>query len=606
MNAISRTGNIFEDVAIKAPVRVATTAEIVLAGLQTIDDAVLIEGDRVLVKDQSDESENGLYAASSGTWQRTVDASKNTDFVQGTLVPVATGTANGGVIYAQQCADSPVVIGTSLITFVDQTNITGQQMAATSTTSLAIGVGAMTFATQAGKRFEANQWVLAYSSSNPSNAVLAQITSYVGTALVVNSVAIGGAGTVSDWQIVLANSPASAGRVPPVGTGNVTGPGGSVAGNLAAFNDPTGKVLKDSGMKAGTMAGRDQVLHGDVAASAVDFGAMAPGVLPLPHAAPLPTDNLILSNDVSSPNTVVDVSPGRVVSDDGATNMVLLAAQAKRLDLAWAPGGSAASPAGGTDSGSVGANQTSHVYLIGRIGTAVTSWSRTSNVVTLLCAAHGLGVGGTMRVRSVGSGLDGEYVVSAVPGANQVSFASVGADVGATVVAGFCDGFDVLLSNQAINAYPSPAMPSGWTVKQCLGSVLTDGSGNIRPFLQVVDEFRHSPSMQNSVGVSNPGTSSLRGTAVPLGLSVFARVQLQVTADTTSLDGRICSPVLSSEPAAQSNSDFFVVGGTLGFATLSQLTDSAGRLLFNFSYSTAAVSVGWRTIGWRDPRRRLF
>jgi len=606
MNAISRTGNIFEDVAIKAPVRVATTAEIVLSGLQTIDDAVLIEGDRVLVKDQPDETQNGIYGASSGNWQRTVDASKNTDFVQGTLVPVATGTDNGGVIYAQQCADSPVVIGTSLITFVDQTDITGQQMAATSTTSLAIGMGAMTFATQAGKRFAADQWVLAFSAANPNNAVLAQITSYAGTALVVDSIATGGAGTVDDWQIVLANSPASAGRVPPVGTGNVSGPGVAVSGNLAAFDGPTGKVVKDTGIPAGTLAGRNQLLAGDAGPASIAGSNLAPGAVGVPYIAPQLADNLILSNSSTSPNTTINISPGRVVSDDGSAFLVLAGSLSKRLDQAWTAGGTTGAPAGGADSGVLGASQTWHFYLIGRIGIAATSWSRTSNVVTVLAPSHGLGVGGTVRLRNFGGGLDGENVISGVPDANHLSFANNGADVGATAVTALCDGFDVLASNQALNAYPTPAMPSGWVVKQCLGSVLSDGSGNVIQFMQTGDRFVFSPSVSD-VNLTDPGLAATTlALTLPTGVRVMGEISIGLlSAGGTETHALVTSLEGSAEAVGSGNGD---LGATATTAQTTKFvrTNTQAQVQALVSFSNANVHLLLRTRGWVDPRRRLF
>lgn len=114
---VSRLGNIFEDVAVKAPCRAATTANIVLSGLQTVDTVALAEGDRVLVWKQTDTTTNGIYQASSGNWIRTADASKNTDFVTGTMVFITGGAANGSQIFEMRTADAPVVIGTSLLVF---------------------------------------------------------------------------------------------------------------------------------------------------------------------------------------------------------------------------------------------------------------------------------------------------------------------------------------------------------------------------------------------------------------------------------------------------------------------------------------------------------
>ena len=55
---------------VKASVRVATTANITLSGLQIIDGSTLVAGDRVLVKNQTVASQNGIYEAASGSWVR--------------------------------------------------------------------------------------------------------------------------------------------------------------------------------------------------------------------------------------------------------------------------------------------------------------------------------------------------------------------------------------------------------------------------------------------------------------------------------------------------------------------------------------------------------
>lgn len=83
---------------VKASVRVATTAAITLASDlengDTIDGVVLATGDRVLVKDQADASENGIYVvAASGAPSRAADADQG-DLTGGAFVFVEEGTAN--------------------------------------------------------------------------------------------------------------------------------------------------------------------------------------------------------------------------------------------------------------------------------------------------------------------------------------------------------------------------------------------------------------------------------------------------------------------------------------------------------------------------------
>jgi hypothetical protein len=83
----------------KTPVRVATTANITLSGLQAIDGITVAEDDRVLVKDQTASEDNGVYAASTGEWSRTKDFDGAGDFVRGTTVVAAQGTLNVGRVY---------------------------------------------------------------------------------------------------------------------------------------------------------------------------------------------------------------------------------------------------------------------------------------------------------------------------------------------------------------------------------------------------------------------------------------------------------------------------------------------------------------------------
>lgn len=80
---------------------------------------------------------------------------------------------------------------------------------------------------------------------------------------------------------------------------------------------------------------------------------------------------LTLSNNVADAANDIDIAVGSAASD-GTTPaiMVLASALGKRLDAAWAVGGTPASPVGGLDTGSV-ANATYHVWLIQRSDTGV-------------------------------------------------------------------------------------------------------------------------------------------------------------------------------------------------------------------------------------------
>ena len=80
---------------VKASVRVATTTGITLANVQTIDGISLAAGDRVLVKDQTNSAENGIYdVVSGGNWTRSSDADHNDEVTPGMFTFVEEGTAN--------------------------------------------------------------------------------------------------------------------------------------------------------------------------------------------------------------------------------------------------------------------------------------------------------------------------------------------------------------------------------------------------------------------------------------------------------------------------------------------------------------------------------
>ena len=103
----------------KDSVKVATTANITLSGTQTIDGVAISADQRVLVKNQSTGSENGIYLCKSGAWERSADMNAAGEF-SGAAVFVQEGTANGDTGYV--CTnDGNVTVGTTAITFVQFT-----------------------------------------------------------------------------------------------------------------------------------------------------------------------------------------------------------------------------------------------------------------------------------------------------------------------------------------------------------------------------------------------------------------------------------------------------------------------------------------------------
>ena len=101
---------------IKEAVKVATTANITLSGTQTIDNVAVSADQRVLVKDQSTASQNGIYLCKAGSWTRTDDLAAGAD-ASSVFVFVSEGNTNADNSFV--CTDNKgsAVVGTNNLTF---------------------------------------------------------------------------------------------------------------------------------------------------------------------------------------------------------------------------------------------------------------------------------------------------------------------------------------------------------------------------------------------------------------------------------------------------------------------------------------------------------
>ena len=130
----------------KQPVVCATLAPITLHGLQTIDLVTVTEGQRVLVKNQTAQADNGIYVASASAWSRASDANTWAElvsayvFVQQGSTQADTGwvcTVDAGgtlgvtpIVWAQFSGAGTYTAGTGLTLSGNQFSITNTAVSA--------------------------------------------------------------------------------------------------------------------------------------------------------------------------------------------------------------------------------------------------------------------------------------------------------------------------------------------------------------------------------------------------------------------------------------------------------------------------------------------
>ncbi len=165
---------------------------------------------------------------------------------------------------------------------------------------------------------------------------------------------------------------------------------------------------------------------------------------------------------------------------------------------------------------------------------------------------------------------------------------------------------DVLFSTSAT----APTMPSGYTLKRRIGSIKTDGSGNIILYWQYGDEFLWDVPV-NDINVTNPGTAAVTRTlTLPTGVVVKAKVSVlgYGSAATDPPAGVYLSDLAAtnSAPAAGLFTPVYAYGSTgLQTGTTGEVwTNTSAQIRSRCQVSTAATGVYINTIGWIDPRGR--
>jgi hypothetical protein len=241
----------------KAPALTATSANITLSGLQTINGVTLVAGDVVLVKNQGTASENGIYVASAGPWTYSVGGDTWSEYV-GAIIFIASGSLNGTAWY---CTAQPG--GTLGVTAMNWSNFsvassytagTGLTLTGTVFSITNTGVSAATYGSATASAVIAvnAQGQITSASSSTITPAVGSITGFgtgVATALAVNTgstgsfVVDGGAlGTPSSGTLTNCTFPTL--------NQNTTGTAGGLSATLAITSGGTGQITASAAFNA--------------------------------------------------------------------------------------------------------------------------------------------------------------------------------------------------------------------------------------------------------------------------------------------------------------------------------------------------------------------
>jgi hypothetical protein len=190
--------------AVKAPVRAASTANINLSSPgSTIDGVTMATGERFLAKDQSTNTQNGVYVwnGSAVAATRATDADVWTE-LPGALVVVQEGTVNADRVYLCT-SNAGGTLGSTAITWA-QVGATGIQSSALTTLS-----GTSTDVTGIPAGVKEITIGISGMSTNGTSAIIIQLgdsggvetTGYLGTGTTADGATVGSANSTSGFMI---------------------------------------------------------------------------------------------------------------------------------------------------------------------------------------------------------------------------------------------------------------------------------------------------------------------------------------------------------------------------------------------------------------------
>lgn len=254
----------------QAVVAATTTNLATLSGLLTLDGITVAAGDRVLVKNQTTASQNGIYTAAAGAWTRAIDMDTSAEFPNATVY-VSLGATLADTGWTQ--VNDAITVGTSPITFVQFSGsgtytagtgltLTGNTFAISAPISTTLGGTGLTTSGAANQILGVNSGATGLEYKTVASGAGVSVTQGAGLITIANtgvtSIVAGtgisisgatGAVTVNNTGVTSVNAATTSAALtisggPITTTGSITINAQADINALASFNTATGIAVR--------------------------------------------------------------------------------------------------------------------------------------------------------------------------------------------------------------------------------------------------------------------------------------------------------------------------------------------------------------------------
>jgi trimeric autotransporter adhesin len=307
----------------KTPALVLGVTNVALNGLQTIDGVTLVANDRVLLINQTDPVENGLWLAQAGAWTRPADFDTG-DTAGQAYVLILSGSINAGASYL--CNTPTAIIGTDPIGFA-------LFSLPNTTTGANVGTGTgLVFRNKTGTTLNFRSLLADTHMSIVSNTDDVTIGTDATSANTAGTiVARDGSGDFSAGTITASLTGAASLNVLKAGdtmTGSLTMPAGTVASPSLKFTGSatgTGITAETANVLSFDISGTEIM---NVGATGVSIDAFTTAGVVHNSAAGLLTSSLIVNADVSPTAAIADTKLATISTAGKVANSATTATSA--------------------------------------------------------------------------------------------------------------------------------------------------------------------------------------------------------------------------------------------------------------------------------------